>query len=238
MKKKPSRLLRYLKASWIRNGTLIPYKLDNFCRLIALTMSLSLPAIATKSVGVCLVFGLGFSACSPDLPEPTSDFYSKQGWSQYKNGQYDDAKSSFELAQQLNQDSAEASLGLGWLAFVESADLQTAKEQLENALLLADQDGNQDLLNDARAGLAGINLSLELYQDAIKYGEQIEDGYRFTRGKPNFGYRELTLLLAISYFHLGNYEESVEKIQQLNPKFSWQPEDSPSKILKELEKRS
>ena len=203
-----------------------------------MALSLSLPATVTKLVGFCLIVGLGFLACSPDLPEPTADFYAKQGWSQYKSGQYGDAKSSFELAQRLNQDSAEASLGLGWLAFVKSADLQTAKGQLENALLLANQDGNQDLLNDARAGLAGINLSLELYQDAIKYGEQIEDGYQFTRGRPNFGYRELTLLLAISYFHLGNYDESVEKIQQLNPKFSWQPDDSPGKILKELEKRS
>ena len=94
------------------------------------------------------------------------------------------------------------------------------------------------MLDDARAGLAGINLSLELYQDAIKYGEQIRDDYQFTRGQPSFGSKELTLLLAISYFHLGEYNQSVEKIQQVNPNFSWQSGDPPSKILKELETQS
>jgi len=198
-------------------------------------------AITTELVWLCLTLGLSFLACSPDLPEPTADFYAKQGWSQYKNDQYEDAKNSFQLAQQLDQDSTEAALGLGWLAFVKSVDrqaLELAKSELKKALLLANQNGDRDLLDDARAGLAGINLSLELYQDAIKYGEQIRDDYQFTRGQPSFGSKELTLLLAISYFHLGEYNQSVEKIQQVNPNFSWQSGDPPSKILKELETQS
>ncbi len=214
---------------------------SNFCRLIGLILGSSQPSIATELVWLCLILGLSFLACSPDLPEPTADFYAKQGWSQYKNGQYEDAKNSFQSAQQLDQDSTEAALGLGWLAFVKSVDrqaLELAKSELEKALLLANQNGDRDLLDDARAGLAGINLSLELYQDAIMYGEQIRDDYQFTRGQPRFGSKELTLLLAISYFHLGEYDQSVEKIQQVNPNFSWQSGDPPGKILKELEKQS
>jgi len=184
---------------------------------------------------------LVFPACSSDLPEPSADFYAKQGWQQYQLGLYEEAQKNFELAQKLDQDSVDAAVGLGWIFFRQSEDPQTmemAKGEFEKAVLLAKQDDNTDLLDDAHAGLAGVNLSLERYQEAIRYAELIVDpNYRFARGQPNFGSKELTLLLAICYFHIGDYEKSVEKIQVLNPKFSWQLDDEPSKILKELERQ-
>ena len=44
---------------------------------------------------------LVFPACSGDLPEPSADFYAKQGWQQYQTGLYEEAQKNFELAQKV-----------------------------------------------------------------------------------------------------------------------------------------
>ena len=143
--------------------------------------------------------------CSPTANNKTLE----DGWEKFEAGEYTEAKDIFNLL--TSSEGAEAYLGLGWSNF-----------RLNNIAGAEDNFMNASSLQDANAGQAFIQWVLENYQQTIDFAEsvlQTSPAYQFNHDN-SVTAEDLILHQAFSYFHLGDYNTTITKIQILNTGFT------------------
>ena len=138
-----------------------------------------------------------------------------EGWDSYKGQDPDKAVELFNNALSLDPTFSDAYNGLGWLAFEKAGQADTepararllneAKESFERATA-ADPENV-----DAWVGLAGLELARDNWaaaRDAANRALSLEP--RYFSSHDNIDFRNVHLVLAESYFFLGEFVETEE----------------------------
>lgn len=159
-----------------------------------------------------------FWACSKDSTEPQGPTYSElisQGWSAFKQGQYQNANQKFSEAKTRYGSRPEAFTGLGWGFFklddLMQADLEFGSGSTKN---------NPSL--DLYAGWAFVLNAQKNYSTSNIQADQVftqNPNWSFSYGLP-LDANDLHVLKAQNYFLLGNFAESLAEVQLLNPAFT------------------
>ncbi len=166
------------------------------------------------------------------------------GWALYELGEYEPALSKFNSAVKLNPSYVEAYNALGWTHFT-LHDISQAIQQFRTGI-------NKDpqmldlLVGNSFALYEGKDYSLE--NGSLKWAlEAIEldsaefdmDGtdYHFSHNS-KVSAKELRKIMALSYFYLGNPEESYNQLNKYLNGLTLDPlsESFPSDLLKELDR--
>jgi tetratricopeptide (TPR) repeat protein len=137
-----------------------------------------------------------------------------EGWDQFKSGNYQLALEKFEEAIAIDNNYAEAYNGAGW----SSARLTN----LSDAVAYFNQSiSKNSSLIDAHAGLAFVYNAQKQYQSAINSANKalgLSSNWQFSHDE-TIGYNDLYLILAASYFALGDFGQSLAYVKKLNPSF-------------------
>ena len=156
------------------------------------------------------------SSCSDTTKtdEKSAEEIVQLGWDNFSKGEYTDAKYYFQMAIGMDNSLADAYNGLGWtMAKLDSIDVS-----IENFLICLEKTSNDNIILEANAGLAFDYNVQDNHQQCIDHAENIESGWIFSHNT-NIDCNDITLLMAISYYALGNFEQSLAKVQILDTGF-------------------
>jgi len=179
------------------------------------------------------------SKSSPVSPPSDKDVsvYITQGWLYFEQNppNYVLALDQFNQALSGNSNSVEAYVGRGWVYAL------TAFGSNDNKYLQAKNDfteaTNRSRTNsDARAGLALVLLVLNHYQQAIANADSVLSAnpqYQFVH-YPRITATVLKLVKVQSYFFLGQYNEVVILLNELQPGVT-HPADKPEVLLLQIQ---
>ena len=155
------------------------------------------------------------------LPQADT-YYTKvaEGWLEFQRGNYENAITVFGEASDIDPTLPEAYLGLGWC--------YSMLDQMDNAL------SNFDLAiaveSESPHGYAAkafVHLALSQYETAIEMAiEAISlGGEEYVFGQfPDVNTENLRLLMAESYYATGQYTNSREQVDILNPDNNLDPD--------------
>lgn len=168
----------------------------------------------------CLI--LFFIACgnSPTDVPPEPDAYSKkvsEGWEQFSQRNFSDAKTLFTEAKKLSSDGSEAFAGMGWVYLIQDS-IELARGQFSAGAQKTDADATADLF----AGWAvSLNLAdeFEASISQARHALELDPEWEFAGGL-SLGTASLYLLLAENNFILGQFAKSLVWVQKLNPGFN------------------
>jgi tetratricopeptide (TPR) repeat protein len=174
-----------------------------------------------------LMAAIGCSkSTAPETPpaELTAAEYLGQGWTNFNAGSYSSAQTSFVNAIAKDAALADAYNGKGWCQGIlgdPTAALSTFKAGLSHS-------GTSAILNELRAGQAFSYAALDSSTQAIAKGLEVlaDSAWQFSHTyRPSardnvLNYKEVALLLAQSYFKLGQFPNALSWVQLLNPGFS------------------
>lgn len=141
----------------------------------------------------------------------------ENGWKEFILGNYSQAIDSFSLAISANSFYTDAYNGLGW----SYARMDSLEEAHYNLTVCMVSPANERVYKDARACRSFINLALGEYVKAIEdvdavILEQFEYYYNYKdyafRHDPSISQNDLVLVVAESYFMLGNYPACYEAL--------------------------
>ena len=145
--------------------------------------------------------------------EKTAGEITQLGWTSFSNSKYEDAKYYFQKAIGMDNSLADAYNGLGWTM----AKLDSINVSIDNFLICLEK-ANANIISEANAGISfDYNVQNE-HQKCIDYAENIESEWIFSHNT-NIDYNDITLLMAISYYALGHFAESLAKVQILDADF-------------------
>ncbi len=136
-----------------------------------------------------------------------------QGWIDFAAGNYQEAAESFTQATQANSLFMDAYNGLGW-AYARLDSLGLANNNFTTCMV---SEENMQIYKDACAGRSFVNLAQNQYNRAISDVEKViikidESGYfqeyldYIFRHEPGITQEDLKLVMAESFFMLGNYD--------------------------------
>jgi len=139
-----------------------------------------------------------------------------QGWIDFAAGNYLEAVESFKLATQANSLFMDAYNGLGW-AYARLDSLQLANNNFTTCMV---SEENMQIYKDACAGRSFVNLAQNQYARAINDVEKVivkidGSGYYYEyldyifRHEPGITQEDLMLVMAESFFMLGNYNSCM-----------------------------
>ena len=178
-----------------------------------------------------------FISCGPDFDNPLDPKNNPEGsaltaagWANYESGKLDKAVTQFRQAITQNSQDLEARVGLGWSLF-QNQDVQGAINEFQLALVV---DPNAV---DAHAGLAGAYLATEGYKSAIDHAQsalRLQPKYTFAHD-PLITSKNLHLVLAESYYYLGDFTRAQEEIGIVDPSIEIDQNNIESDLLMALE---
>ena len=154
-------------------------------------------------------------------PEATAGELINTGWVKFEAGEYFSAVSDFNSAIAKDASALEAYSGIGWS--------QIRLDQIDDAETnyLTALNGNyagKELL----AGLAAISLATEEYTTAIGYAESIlniDPDWTFEHDN-TIDFKDVWYIVAIAYFHEGDFAEVELAIQNIDSTYSISENDS------------
>ena len=153
------------------------------------------------------------------------------GWSKYEAGEFDEALNLFNQAILADNQNADAQIGIGW-SFFGKQKAQSAINEFEKALVLKSD------ATDAYVGLSGAYLAVENYKSAIENAQAAlnqQPDYTFEHN-PLITSRNLHLVIAKSYYFLGNLEKSLDSIRTIDESIEIEKSNLESELPKVLEK--
>lgn len=161
---------------------------------------------------VSLFFIILFIGCGGEEQEKTvltADMIVEQGWVEYKAGNYESAIIKFQSALAKSPETSEAYNGIGW----SNAKLGKISDSIDNFKKAVSKDPQNA---DAHAGLAGVYFISGNYELAIASAKQaltLRFDYQSSHDKVKAG--NLRLLLAQSYYNMGDYASAKAQIEIL-----------------------
>ncbi len=194
------------------------------------------------TASICILFvlillpGCGKDFNNPLDPEnssyePPYIKYTKQGWEEYENKNFEPAIEYFRKATDNNKNYADAYVGLGWSYFMNRLIL-IAIFEFQEALAIEPKQA------DAHVGLAGAYLAEEKYEPAIEHAQEAlnaEPEYTFSHN-PAISKRNVQMVLSVSYYYVGDYENALEQLKSLKEvELDEESESFPIDLLREIE---
>ena len=153
-------------------------------------------------------------ACSDDggiVPQPPQidrNHELQQGWSLFRQRDYDTAANHFTAVVDHFPDAADGYIGLGWCE-IELDHLELGLDHLQTADRLADEP-------DAIAGIAVAASALGLDSLAVETALRCTDESYLFIGNPTLSYTDLVYIRALGEFHLLRYEDCYESLRLLD----------------------
>jgi tetratricopeptide (TPR) repeat protein len=153
-----------------------------------------------------------FSGCGGDEGTAPAQSLVEQGWDAFESGKFGSAASRFEEEIDLNPRNASAHNGLGW-ANAKLGNLSDAITNFDDAL----SHGFRGV--DPRAGQAIVYRDVEpanytLAIAAAQTALAADADYQFAHD-PELNYLDLHLILAQSYFAMGDYTDANDEVAVL-----------------------
>lgn len=142
----------------------------------------------------------------------------EEGWDAFEDGDFDQARESFEDAISWAPSYADAHNGLGWCDLLED-ELTDALENFDEAL------ENDPDLTDASAGAALAATEKGYHEDAVDYADDVIDSdqnYEFSHYTA-VDIFDIRLAKAKSAAALGEFDKALSEIQAIDPEFSADP---------------
>lgn len=167
---------------------------------------------------VMLILGLSLivlcSACSSWFNDPTPDSEKalQSAWEYFEMTNYDMAYSKFESVISMDPGNSEAYNGRGW-CYLLLNDLENAEIDFTTSI----DKGYIEL--DPHAGLAAVYVSSDEFTEAISEAEYVltqNPDYVFQYAS-EINYLDMHLILAMAYFHTGDFQNSYNHILALDP---------------------
>jgi len=160
---------------------------------------------------------IGLLLFTPDcsiFTNPSSDTEEalQVAWEYFEMDNYQMAYTKFESVLAMDAENIEAYDGLAWCSLLLN-DIASAITDFETALAMG------DTCLDTHAGLAGAYIAADEFESAISKANYVVDtnpNYSFEH-KPQINYLDMHLILAMAYFHLGDFENSYQHILILDP---------------------
>ncbi|HMB67861.1 MAG TPA: hypothetical protein VKU85_01075 [bacterium] len=181
-------------------------------------------AVAAAALAGC---GGGDSGTEPDDdpdpgPEPTYDERVASGWASYEAGQFTAARSAFQAAAAVDGSRADAHVGLGWSQLrLDAPDL--AHDAFDDGSAASGSDALKADLHagwafawNARQAAAGRHAESNA---RVLQAEALAPGWTFAH-EAGMDAADLTLLAAENHFALGEFAESLARVQVLDPAFT------------------
>jgi tetratricopeptide (TPR) repeat protein len=140
----------------------------------------------------------------------TAEELVNQGWAKFDAGDNTGASADFKAALGLNAEVEGAYLGLGWAELRQSHAGMAEKAFLNYLSKVSDS-------NDAKAGLALAYHAQDKFEDAIDMAEAVLDAdqdWSLSPHAPEINYLDLALVLAESYYSIGEFSQSLLVVQQ------------------------
>lgn len=159
------------------------------------------------------LFALLLFGCSEWAVDSTN-----QGWTHFEAGDLDSAEYYFNDATLWDMTYADAYNGLGW-CYLLNDDLATSLSNFESALAY------DFSLTDASAGATLAATELGSHNDAISYADRVIDensAYVFSH-LSSVSIEDIRLAKAKSAAALGDFEEALSEVQEIEPSFSADP---------------
>lgn len=196
------------------------------------------------SIFSCIILAGLFLHCwkkkGPTAPDVDVSELVASGWEFFEQTppDYVSALEQFSLAVSLNPNSVAAYTGRGWTyarqAFGPDDDKYSlAADDFANAVT---RNNEPRVLGDAWAGLALVQLVLNIYDEAITSADavlNINANYVFSHDA-EITAADLKLVKAHAYFFLGDYEKVVLLLNNLQPGVP-HPVDQPEVLLIQLQ---
>ncbi len=183
----------------------------------------------TLPLMMLVVVFVTFTACEKDTNitnvidntfETAEQRITEEGWKAFRANNFEQAKDSFLLATHTNSLYLDAYNGLGW-AYAKLDSLEMAHSNFTIGLI---SDENEQIFKDASAGRSFVNLARGEYGMAIwdvrnatmelvdpNYNYYVMREYVF-RHVTDINQDDLMLVMAESYFMLGNYDECFDAL--------------------------
>ena len=172
---------------------------------------------------ILIIVTLSLISCEDNgsEPEATAGELINSGWLKFEAGEYSSAVSDFNSAITKDASAFEAYSGIGWS--------QIRLDQIDDAETnyLTALNGNyagKELL----AGLAAISLANEEYTTAIGFAESIlniDPDWIFEHDN-TVDYKDVWYVVAIAYFHEGDFTEVEAAILKIDSSYSIDENDS------------
>lgn len=142
-------------------------------------------------------------------------------WDYFEQGNYQAAYNKFDAALDMDPKNISAYHGRAWSALLLS-DSQKALSDFNSTIYYGDTG------LDPIAGLAFAYHANQNYSAAITKAISVltANSYYYFEYKPLINYRDLQLILAMSYFHLGNLGSAYHYIRLLDPEISVDQNDA------------
>lgn len=163
---------------------------------------------------ICVLFILFFdTGCSWfSSPTPDSEKALRSAWEYFEMTNYDMAYSKFESVISMDPDNKDAYNGRGWCSLLMN-DIESAEADFVTAL----NKGSTSL--DPHAGLAAVYISNDEFLLAISKAQYVitnDPEYSFFH-EPEINYLDMHLILAMAYFHTGDFQNTYNHILVLDP---------------------
>jgi len=163
---------------------------------------------------ICVLFLFFFNTgCSWfSSPTPDSEKALQDAWELFGMTNYYMAYTKFESVISMDPDNKEAYIGKGWCSLLMN-DLENAEIDLKIAL----DKGSTSL--DPHAGLAAVYISNDEFLQAISKAQYVianDPEYTFMH-EPEINYLDMHLILAMAYFHTGDFQNTYYHILVLDP---------------------
>jgi len=184
-------------------------------------------------VVLILLVSCGQDFNNPLDPENSSyeALYTKRGWEEYEKNNLDLAIENFRKATDKNKNHTDAHAGLGWSHLMKHSVLNAIIE-FQQALAIEPEK------TDAHVGLAGAYLAKDEYEPAIEHAQEalkIQPEYTFSHN-PAISKKNLQMILAVSYYYLGDYESALEHLKSLKEvELDEESESFSNDLLREIE---
>lgn len=160
----------------------------------------------------------GCEAESDDIPTisdiPTVATLIEKGWEDFRNKKFENATTKFAQASERDALNIECLIGLGW-SYSMTTEFTLARSNFEKAKTFSDDDN--EILASCYAGLAGIELAENNFENAIQNIEttlQYDPDFELAQD-PTINKDDLYLLGAEAYFEMEAFSKSCRYIQML-----------------------
>jgi len=163
-----------------------------------------------------------FAACRREW-NPTEEDMANYGWSLYEQGEYYDSYEWFSNSVREDENYQDGYNGLGW-SFGKLVDPDSAVQAFDVGLTKPQNPRMLDIVaHDILAGLTFAHSALKQHSSAVAYGdsliwllEQQKDDKTWTFPHDSTtNYLDVHVTLALSYFALSDFTESLEHVQAI-----------------------
>ena len=172
-------------------------------------------------LGITMVM-LIFAACRKEW-NATEEDMANYGWSLYEQGEYYDSYEWFSNSVREDENYQDGYNGLGW-TFGKLVELDSAVQAFDVGLTKQQNPRMLDIVaHDILAGLTFAHSALKQDSSAVAYGDslirlleqQIGDKTWTFPHDSTTNYLDVHVTLALSYFALSDFTESLEHVQAI-----------------------